>query len=755
MAGIALPDKVGAGSLTDAATTNAQQKSNLGKIRDYLAYLFGTSGERPDALAALKVLDPTATYNLKLTFAVNANTLITTLKDRAGNDLGADNQGFVSQRSITAGDHGFLLRPIIGNVALTLSEGSTLGAVNGVAHSKHWYLVDNGGAEELAVSGSFHGFAFIGTTVAEGGAGGADSLTTIYSANARVDKPIRWIGCTRDTQAAAGTYLTLPAFAQPGPMLPFLDLQEDAAPDVGADWLTTFDVSTGTFRKVKPQNLIAAQYVPVRQTVLRSAIDTSGRPAFLAAGAGLNFNIEANPVNLQIAFAGGFNATGAVDLLTTISADAANQGALAANNTSFVHASYLSATTVTWGQCLAGPQYGYAFDRSKTALLNFEGADASTNINDDFGNTWITNGNAQLDTAWSKFGAASLLLDGNGDYIKSTDLQFPSEGWTIEGHIRLAALPANGTAQYIASFVNAAGFGMQFYLHNNAGTYELRTSLSSNGTSANIANASASAVALPAINTPYHVVICYDALSGHYRTYWEGAAEHAIASTEKICAITKAMFGVIAAENGSYFNGWMDGLRFMPFCKYPNGTGFAVPGAQTVASDPIHFFSIPEMTMYEVTGAAPGAGQNPAMTARNRVFVGEADTNGANVTAVRNYAARGEWMSDVFALPADATATSKADNLGLPGQVVELEAVGICLTGEFGYAPGDVVAINPYQNSGATDIRTMTQWRRIGRNTFEWTTGSNGVGVIIANTGAMGTLNAGKWAIRLYAKRRF
>jgi hypothetical protein len=55
---------------------------------------------------------------------------------------------------------------------------------------------------------------------------------------------------------------------------------------------------------------------------------------------------------------------------------------------------------------------------NETLLLNFNGTDGSTILTDDTGlNTLTAYGNAQLDTALKKFGTASLLLDGTGDYI--------------------------------------------------------------------------------------------------------------------------------------------------------------------------------------------------------------------------------------------------------------------------------------------------------------------------------------------------
>ena len=52
-------------------------------------------------------------------------------------------------------------------------------------------------------------------------------------------------------------------------------------------------------------------------------------------------------------------------------------------------------------------------------LLHMDGSNGSTTFTDDSGNalTVVANGNAQISTAESKFGGASCLLDGNGDYL--------------------------------------------------------------------------------------------------------------------------------------------------------------------------------------------------------------------------------------------------------------------------------------------------------------------------------------------------
>jgi hypothetical protein len=69
-------------------------------------------------------------------------------------------------------------------------------------------------------------------------------------------------------------------------------------------------------------------------------------------------------------------------------------------------------------------------------LLHMEGAQGSTTFIDSAtGKTVAANGNAQIDTAQSKFGAASALFDGNGDYLSladSKDWDFGITPYTVD-----------------------------------------------------------------------------------------------------------------------------------------------------------------------------------------------------------------------------------------------------------------------------------------------------------------------------------
>lgn len=66
-------------------------------------------------------------------------------------------------------------------------------------------------------------------------------------------------------------------------------------------------------------------------------------------------------------------------------------------------------------------------DSYTKVLLHMDGSDGSTTFTDESGKTWTANGNAQIDTAQSKFGGASGLFDGTGDWIDTPD----HSDWTL------------------------------------------------------------------------------------------------------------------------------------------------------------------------------------------------------------------------------------------------------------------------------------------------------------------------------------
>lgn len=123
------------------------------------------------------------------------------------------------------------------DLTLTLSSGSTLGTINGVQSDVLLRVVNDAGTLRLTAENLSGGMdaseSGVISTTAEGGAGGADSPTTIYSGVAVANKSYRLAGLVRSTQAAAGTWATAPSLIQGagGPALEAL-----AAPGYGQKW---------------------------------------------------------------------------------------------------------------------------------------------------------------------------------------------------------------------------------------------------------------------------------------------------------------------------------------------------------------------------------------------------------------------------------------------------------------------------------------------------------------------------------------
>jgi hypothetical protein len=88
---------------------------------------------------------------------------------------------------------------------------------------------------------------------------------------------------------------------------------------------------------------------------------------------------------------------------------------------------------------------------SVSLLLHMDGSNGSTTFTDSSSNafTVTANGDTQISTAQSKFGAASGYFDGTGDYLSVADnaaFDFGSGNFTIEFWLYLTASASNGKA---------------------------------------------------------------------------------------------------------------------------------------------------------------------------------------------------------------------------------------------------------------------------------------------------------------------
>lgn len=200
-----LPAATGAASLTDSATTEAQQKTNLTNLRGFTAEMLGTDSTSRDTARSLLGIDsPT------LTFAVASSALTIALKTPAGADATAAAPLTLAFRSATLSSGLIAVRKLTAAASLVISSGSTLGCLSGTDAWLYIYALDNSGTIELAISGTYYGEHFIGSTTAEGGAGAADTRATIYSTTSRSSVAMRLLAAVRSNQTTAGTWAAVP-----------------------------------------------------------------------------------------------------------------------------------------------------------------------------------------------------------------------------------------------------------------------------------------------------------------------------------------------------------------------------------------------------------------------------------------------------------------------------------------------------------------------------------------------------------------
>lgn len=125
---------------------------------------------------------------------------------------------YLSFRSSTLGDGTINVRSIASPLGLVVSSGSTLGTISAVQSRIAILAIDFSGTIELAAvnlsGGNNLDETTLITTIAEGGAGAADSSNVIYSTTARTNVPFRVVGYVESTQATAGTWATAPSTIQ-------------------------------------------------------------------------------------------------------------------------------------------------------------------------------------------------------------------------------------------------------------------------------------------------------------------------------------------------------------------------------------------------------------------------------------------------------------------------------------------------------------------------------------------------------------
>ena len=179
------------------------------------------------------------------------------------------------------------------------------------------------------------------------------------------------------------------------------------------------------------------------------------------------------------------------------------------------------------------------------ALLHFNGTDASTTFTDEKSHTFTPAGNAQIDTAQSKFGGASGLFDGTGDYIStpsSADFAYGTGDFTWEVWVRLAVTTGN---QYILDH------------GSNGGTLAYNGGLTYYNPTTGTGSVLYTTKPLLSANTWYHIAATR--ASGTTRLFVDGVLK-ASASDSNNYGSQTLRFGDYGG-GGFGLNGWLDDAR--------------------------------------------------------------------------------------------------------------------------------------------------------------------------------------------------
>lgn len=196
-------------------------------------------------------------------------------------------------------------------------------------------------------------------------------------------------------------------------------------------------------------------------------------------------------------------------------------------------------------------------------LCGFNGADGATAFTDEStaarAATFVAN--AQLDTAQFKYGTASLLLDGTGDYVSFADaaaFTLGTSDFTIEAWVRFSSLPA--TTQEFLTHYTATGEQRAWIFGYAGGSGQIRFSYSTAGTSATLI--SVVGAWTPEIGRWHHVAACR--IGSTLRLFADGVliVSHNIASASifNTTAPVRVGAGSFAALDNFLF-GWIDEAR--------------------------------------------------------------------------------------------------------------------------------------------------------------------------------------------------
>lgn len=189
---------------------------------------------------------------------------------------------------------------------------------------------------------------------------------------------------------------------------------------------------------------------------------------------------------------------------------------------------------------------GIARPSNTKLLMHFNGSDASTTMTDEIGHAFTATGSAQIDTAQSKFGDSSLLLDGTTDGViqnaTSADFTFGTGDFTLECWIRPTDLVGNDLVMG-NSHTSSTSTVVRWYRSTSGITY-------GSGNAVIVATSSG----LISADTWHHVSV--NRISSTSTVYIDGVSRGSASDSNNFSLAEKFFFG--DGDAGTDFSGHID-----------------------------------------------------------------------------------------------------------------------------------------------------------------------------------------------------
>ena len=219
------------------------------------------------------------------------------------------------------------------------------------------------------------------------------------------------------------------------------------------------------------------------------------------------------------------------------------------------------------------PTTTFENDANTLLLIHADGADASTTVTDDNSGrsprALIAQGNAQIDTAQSKFGGSALLCDGTGDYVRSpagTQWDFGTGSFTIEYFIRFNAI----NTLYVPIAMRGSGsiFNGEWWCEITAAENKMYWGFKNQAGTQYYVNLALAGTAF-ATGQWYHIALVNNA--GTAQMYVNGTAIGATTALSGSFGNNGTDLWIGAGAGAYSLNGWMDEVRISNTARYTTG----------------------------------------------------------------------------------------------------------------------------------------------------------------------------------------